>query len=483
MSDPLVLAIDQGTSSTKTIIVDADGSVVARGSAPLALRTPQSGWVEHHADDVIDSVRQAVREAAGQVPSAQIVAVGISNQRESLLLWDRVTGEAISPVLSWQDRRTAALCEQLEHAGHADRVFDISGLPLDPMFSAVKAAWLIDSFDPTRSGRYALGTVDSWLAWKLTGRHVIEMGNASRTSLLDISTGTWSPELLDIFGIPANSLPEVVPSTGTLGSITALDGVLDGTPVTGILGDSHAALFAHAGWRPGVVKVTYGTGTSVMGLAVESEVDGRGLCRTIAWSLPGSQPAVAWEANILSTGATLTWLAGVLGLAPGELADLAASDSGGVALVPAFNGLGAPWWSREAQAVLVGMSLATTREHLARAALDSTVLQVADVLDSFGAAGVEVASLVADGGASDNLSLMGRQAGLVGHPIQVSAEPGLSAMGAAHIAGLGVGLWSLDDLSRLPREYVSVLPVLTDPERTALLAQWHRALDLATSSL
>ena len=477
MSSPLILAIDQGTSSTKAIVVDEAGTVIARGSAPLALRTPQPGWVEHEADAVVASAREAVAVACGGLSAADIAAVGISNQRESLVLWDRHTGDAVSPVVSWQDRRTTALCGQLEAAGHSARVREISGLPLDPMFSAVKAAWLIDSFDPGRTGRYALGTVDSWLTWRLTGEHIIDMGNASRTSLLDLTTGDWSEELLQIFGIPRASLPTVVHSAGRLGYVHGLAGVADGTPLTGILGDSHAALFAHAGWRPGTVKATYGTGTSVMGLVVDRQAQSTGLCRTIAWSLPGEEPALAWEANILSTGATLTWLAGVLGVSPGDLAQEAAGDSGGVALVPAFNGLGAPWWSRDAEAVMMGMSLATTRAHLARAALDSTILQVADVLDGFADAGVEVTSLVADGGASDNIALMSRQAGLVGHPLHVSDDPGLSALGAAHIAGVGADIWSLDDLDARPRSYTTVLPGLTDDERLTLLHQWQRALD------
>ena len=477
MTSPLIVAIDQGTSSTKVIVVDSDGAVVARGSAPLALLTPRPGWVEHRAVDIIASAHAAVAEAVRGLDSSRVVAVGISNQRESLVLWDRTTGEAVSPVVSWQDRRTVDLCEELLAAGHGLRVREVSGLPLDPMFSAAKAAWLIGEYDARRSGRYALGTVDSWLAWSLTGEHIADAGNASRTSLLDVDAGHWSQEMLDLFGVPGASMPRIVDSVGPLGQVRGLPGIADGTPLTSILGDSHAALFAHAGWRAGVVKATYGTGSSVMGLASGDTTTSTGLCRTIAWKLPGEAPAVAWEANILSTGATLAWLAALVGQAPGALASIAESDSGGVVLVPAFNGLAAPWWTPDAQAVLVGMSLATTRGHLARAALDSTILQVADVVDAFAEAGVSVAELVADGGASDNLDLMARQAGLLGQPVRVSAEPGLSALGAAHAAGLGAGLWSLRDLDAMPRPYDRVAPGLDAAQAGALRQLWRDALN------
>ena len=477
MTSPLILAIDQGTSSTKVIVVDSSGAVVAHGSAPLALRTPQPGWVEHEAGDIIASVHAAVAEACATIDSSRIAAVGISNQRESLVLWDRITGKAISPVVSWQDRRTTELCEDLLASGHGPRVRAISGLPLDPMFSAAKAAWLIREYADDGTVDQALGTVDSWLAWCLTGEHVIEAGNASRTSLVDLSTGDWSGELLGIFGIPASVLPRIVDSVGSVGLVRDLPGVPDGTPLSGILGDSHAALFAHAGWRPGVIKATYGTGSSVMALTGDAAVDSEGLCRTIAWRLPGDAAAVAWEANILSTGATLQWLATVLNRPAAELAAHAARDSGGVVLVPAFNGLGAPWWSRDAQAIMVGMSLATGAAELSRAALDSTILQVADVVDCMVDVGVPASGLVADGGASDNLDLMGRQAGILGLPIQVSANPGLSALGAAYAAGVGAGIWSMTDLESMPREYINVEPSLDEQERRTLTTRWRAALD------
>src|SRR4051794_28067254 len=300
MSSPdHILAIDQGTSATKAVLVDAGGAIVARASAPVGLLTPRPGWVEQDANAIWASVQAAVADCVGD---RRVAAVGLSTQRESLLLWDRATGRPRGPMLSWQDQRTVADCARLHE--HGEQVRALSGLYLDPMFSATKARWLLDAYG--RTG-VCLGTVDSYLLYKLGGGHIIEAGNAARTQLLDVHERDWSPALLEIFGVPRDVLPDVVASTGPFPGVRDLAPLADGTPVYAVMGDSHSALFAHAGWRPGQVKATYGTGSSVMSLGDPTAWQTSGPCLTIAWD--DGNVAHAYEGNIRSTGATLTWLA------------------------------------------------------------------------------------------------------------------------------------------------------------------------------
>lgn len=468
----VVVALDCGTSSTKAIAVDSNGALIARASAPLALQTPQPGWVEHRAEDVVASVDRAIAGITQQVDPITIAAVGLSNQRESLVMWNRSTGEAISPVVSWQDRRATGVAQQLAAAGQADRVRAVSGLPLDPMFSAVKATWMFDHFDADRSEDLALGTVDSWLVHALCSEHITEPGNASRTSLLDIATGQWSPELLDIFDIPHSALAEIGASARDDLMIT--HGPLAGIPLSGLAGDSHAALFAHRGWAPGTAKVTLGTGASVM-VAVDADVDSPDVCRTIGWQLPGEEPTRALEANILSAGATVAWLANTLALSPSELA-AEARDETDVVIVPAFDGLGAPWWDPEASAVIENLSLSTTRGDLARAALDSVAQQIADVTDAFSAAGVDVTNLIADGSMVENHSLVESIAVASGLVLDVSRSPEASALGAADLAGLGIGMWSKADLEARDRGYRRVEVSALPDEGLLKRAQWRASV-------
>ncbi len=483
MPEQFVLAIDQGTSSTKVIAVALDGSVIARGSAPLSLITPRPGWVEQDPHEVIESVRGALIDLGRHVDLSAARSIGISNQRESLLLWDRESGNPISPVISWQDRRTTDLVVELAWA--AEDVRRISGLPLDPMFSALKARWLLDAYDPGRerslAGEIVLGTIDAWLLFALTGELGIESGNASRTSLVDLSTGDWSPRLLEIFGIPRSVLPRINDSVGCVGRVRDFAPLSDGVPVSGILGDSHAALFSHAGWLAGVAKATYGTGSSVMAVAGGTATGDSGLCRTIAWRLPGESPTIAWEANILAAGATIAWLADILGCTPAGLAAEAADSSEGVVIVPAFNGLAAPWWDTDAQALLSGLSLSTGRAQLARAALDSVILQVNDVIAEMRDAECAPTRLIADGGISANGSIMERQSALCDLTVAVSPVAEASALGAAHAAGLGERIWSLGELESLPREYVEYSGDCSPELRSSLLHEWHQALALAQS--
>jgi glycerol kinase len=427
MPDDLVLAIDQGTSSTKCLLVGADGQIVRSASAPVPIRYPRPGWVEQDAGEILDSVLTAAADCLADMPRGAVRAVGFSTQRESAVVWDRRTGRPAGPVLGWQDQRTRDYCDGLQEKGHADRVRAVSGLPLDPMFSAAKLRWLLD-----RTPDAAVGTVDSWLLYALTGSHQIEVGNASRTQLLDVRAGAWSPELLDLFGIPSAALPSITPSAGSLGMIGERGGVLAGLPITAVLGDSHAALYAHGASAEGGIKVTYGTGSSVMRLGA---VAGDAVCLTVAWN-----DRLAAEGNIRSSGATVAWLADLLGVSAeqiGRMAATAASD--GVHLVPAFGGLAAPWWDDAAVGLISGLTLGTRPPQLARAAIESIAHQVTDVVDAMGGA----ARLLADGGASENDTLMQIQADLAGVPVRRARAANLSALGAAFLAG-GRAEWSLD---------------------------------------
>ncbi|HWT26113.1 MAG TPA: FGGY family carbohydrate kinase [Solirubrobacteraceae bacterium] len=465
-----VLAIDQGTSGTKAVLVDSSGAIVARAGAPVALGTPRPGWVEQDAREIWASVRAAVAACLEGRDAARVAAAGLSTQRESLVLWDRATGEPLGPMLSWQDQRTVDDAARLRD--HGEQVLAVSGLPLDPMFSALKARWLLD-----HHGRrnVCLGTVDSFLLWRLGGGHVIEAGNAARTQLLDVREGAWSPALLELFGVPEAVLPEVVPSTGPFPAVRDLPPLRDGTPVCAVMGDSHAALFAHAGWRPGQVKATYGTGSSIMSLGDPAAWTPGGLCLTIAWD-DGGGPAHAFEGNIRSSGATLTWLAGLFGTTPAALAGEAAASSDGVHLVPAFGGLGAPWWDDRAVGLISGLTFATRRPHVARAALESIAFQVEDTVAAIEALTGPVQTLLADGGPTANRTLMQLQADTGGRVVARSLAAELSALGAAHLAGRAAGVWSPDDLEALDRPRERYDPAEPRDSRHARVAAWHAAL-------
>lgn len=474
MAADLILAIDQGTSATKAILVDSSGAVVAKSAVPVGEAHPRPGWVEQSADEIRDSVVVAVDTCLAQVPAGKAVAAGVSNQRESLVLWERASGIPAGPMISWQDQRTAEECRRLADAN--DAVYQISGLPLDPMFSALKAKWLLDRHDPDRSrsasGELCLGTVDSWLLSSPGGRHIVEAGNASRTQLMDIGRCAWDERLLKLFDVPLEVLPEIVPSTA---DFPVLPGI--SAPVLAVLADSHAALFAHAGWLPGQVKATYGTGSSVMGLAGAVDTTG-GVCRTIAWDLDA--PAYALEGNVRATGATLVWLAEVFGTTPEAIAEQATdAESQGVHIVPAFNGLGAPWWDTAAAGLVSGLSLSTGMPALAKAALESIAFQIEDVVAAVEAGTGRIETVLADGGPTTNSALMQLQADISGRQVQAAATSELSALGAAYLAGMRIGWWSLADLELLPRERTTYKPRGEPDWRAARLAGWHAAVGAA----
>jgi len=464
----LIIAIDQGTSATKALAIDTTGAVVTRASAPVAASYPNPGWVEQDAAAIWTSVREAVAGCLDQVPGAPVVALALCNQRESMLLWDRRTGEPVAPMLSWQDGRTSEIVARRHTPKTAAWVRARSGLPMDPMFSAAKGCWLLDHHDPdrkrSRAGQVCLGTIDTYLMNRLGAGAITEAGNASRTQLLDIRRATWDADLLRLFDVPLAAMPELVPSIGPRGDGAALHPRLAGVRVHAVLGDSHAALFGHGAFRPGDVKATLGTGSSVMALAAAPAAEQSGICSTIAWDL-GAGPSWALEGNIRSAGATVKWLADVLQVTPDELARLASDHGeqvGGAVLVPAFGGLGAPWWDPHAVGLIAGITLGTSRADLMHAAIDSIAHQVVDVVEAMDRCVNGITRLRVDGGATRNLHLRALLAGYLGRPVVHLDEPDVSALGAGHMAGLSLGLWNLDGLGKLPRRVIeSVLDLPT----------------------
>ncbi|MGY4858190.1 FGGY family carbohydrate kinase [Cryobacterium sp. AP23] len=468
---PVVVAIDQGTSSTKVVIVDAAGAIVASATVPVGQAHPHPGWVQQDAEEIFESVTRGLAEATAGL-SDRVVAVGLSSQRESALAWDRATGQALGPLLGWQDRRTSDAAGALTAAGHGPLVQTITGLPIDPMFSALKLAWLLDTVDPDRSrsraGEICLGTVDSWLLFRLTGEHRIEAGNASRTQLLNLDTLDWDDRLLALFTIPRAALPAIVASTSPSAEITGVSSLPEHTRVLAVMADSHAALYAHGVRGPGEVKVTYGTGSSIMGLVDGSAADAQaaaGLVRTIAWQTDTT--SYAFEGNILSTGSTMVWLAGLLGSTPAALFALAetAPADHGIDLVPAFSGLGAPWWDENAHAVIVGLGLGTGAADLARAAAESIPLQIEDVLAAADAGGARIDRIRVDGGPSGNDWLMQAQADLSHRDVIRPDVAALSALGVAYLAGVQAGIWTDADVLALPRQATTFTPRL-DPDQS-----------------
>ncbi|UFS58545.1 FGGY family carbohydrate kinase [Subtercola endophyticus] len=516
VSRDVVIAIDQGTSSTKAIALDRTGRVIASASVPLDQSHPEPGWVEQDARQLLASVHQALADigaalaaaaasearpgesghdagASGEARTAgnRVAALALSNQRESALIWSTVTGEPLGPVLGWQDRRTIAAAQDIAAAGYGDRVREITGLPLDPMFSALKFAWLLDEVDPNRSrsraGEIALGTVDAFLLFTLTGEHRIELGNASRTQLLDLATLEWSPELLSLFRIPREALPRIAASNEPSAPVRGVDALPFGTRFHAVLGDSHAALFGHGAREPGAVKVTLGTGSSIMGLLPSPAAPSpaaAGLVTTVAWGAPDAR--LAFEGNILSSGSTVTWLADLFGITPADVFSLAATTplapDDGVDLVPAFAGLGAPWWDESARAVITGFDLGAGREQLARAAVESIVLQVEDVLSAAEASRDRFDTIVIDGGPAANDDLAQLLADLTQRRVERPSVAGLSALGAAHLAGIAAGVFTDEEVLAFDRGSTTFVPQVSAAHAASRRARWLDAVGLARSS-
>jgi glycerol kinase len=488
---PCVLAIDQGTTNSKAVLVDSRGAVLATASAPVGITHPAPGWVEQDAEDLWNSVIRAVDECLGRVSPAVPLAVAVTNQRESVVAWSRRTGRPLGPVLGWQDSRTAQQCSELVELGVDQLVRRRTGLSIDPMFSAPKMRWLLDA--AVRQGadpaEVCLGTVDSWLVWRLTGGAVFaaEAGNAARTLLFDLAELDWHSELTDVFGVLRSCLGEVRPSDAGFGSTVVAGRLPAGLPIAAVLPDSSAALYAHGAMASGVAKVTYGTGSSVMTRSLEATSAPDGISMTLAWLTAGA-PAFAFEGNILATGTALDWMASVLGAPPGVaggdyLSQLATSvtDAGGVVLVPAFSGLGAPHWDRRATGLLTGLTASTSPAQLARAALDAVAHQVVDVIEAMEAgAAVHIGLLHADGGASASRLLMQTQADLLGRPVIVAPHSEASAVGAALMAARRCGF--ADGISAASDLPAAMEPRLPEAARTRARAAWQSALRRARAA-
>lgn len=440
-----VLAIDQGTSSTKALLVDGAGAVVARGSAPVAASYPRPGWVEQDATEIWESVVTAVDRCLAAGGGVEPSAIAVTNQRESAVVWHRADGAPAGPVIGWQDSRTAAECERLIADGHGQLIAERTGLAVDPMFSATKLRRLLEDapggLDAAQRGALCAGTIDAWLVFRLTGGAVFacEAGNASRTQLMDLRAITWDPELLDLFGVPAACLPEIRRSDGGFGVTVAVGSLPASLPIAAVLADSHAALYGNGCFAPGAGKATYGTGSSVMTPVDAVEPAPDGVAQTLAWLT--DRPIWALEGNIIASGAALDWMAQMLGAGDGTALDALAStvdSSDGVFFVPAFAGLGAPYWDRSAEGTIVGLTRGTTQGHLARAALEAVGHQICDVLEAMDAAGGHVDVLYADGGASASPGVMQHQADLSGRTVLARDIAEMSALGVAQLAGAPV---------------------------------------------
>ncbi len=481
----VVIAIDAGTTGVRSIAFGEDGRPIGSVYREFPQYFPQPGWVEHDALEIWDAVVGTLAELVGTLEEP-IAAIGITDQRETVVVWNRSTDEPLHRAIVWQDRRTAERCAELADAGHLDMVRATTGLVLDPYFSGSKLEWLLQNGHVEVDDDTAFGTVDSWLVWKLTGgaAHVTDTTNASRTLLYDIGALEWSEDMLELFSVPASMMPEVRPSSGRFG-VTA-DGlpVPSGIPISGIAGDQQAALFGQACFATGAAKNTYGTGSFILMNVGSSKPDPvEGLLTTVGWTLADGSTTYALEGAVFVTGAAIQWLRDGLGIIDeaAEIGPLAASvdSSDDVFLVPAFTGLGSPWWDPHARGTIVGLTRGTTRAHLARATVESMALQSRDVIDAMASAGgVSVESLRVDGGASVMELLLQIQADQIGVPVHRSAITETTALGSAYLAGVAEGVWSgTDEVAAAWQADAVVHPNADRDAADALHARWLQAVD------
>jgi glycerol kinase len=485
-----ILALDQGTTSSRAIVFDHDGAIRAVAQKEFTQIFPSAGWVEHDPQEIWASQIGVAVEALGRahVRPKDLAAVGITNQRETTIVWDRETGEAVHNAIVWQDRRTADYCERLKAEGAGDTIQAKTGLLVDAYFSASKIRWILDNVPGARAradaGKLAFGTVDTWLVWKLTNhtRHLTDVSNASRTMLFNIHTMQWDDELLRLFGIPASMLPDVRSSSEVYGEVSTTLGI-ENVPIAGIAGDQQAALFGQMCREPGMSKNTYGTGCFLLqNIGTRPTRSHQQLVTTVAWQI-GGRTEYALEGSVFIGGAVVQWIRDGLGFVrtAADIEPLAASvpDNGGVYLVPAFAGLGAPHWDPYARGTIVGITRGTTSGHIARAALESIAYQVSDLLDAMAAdAGIALTELRVDGGAATNNMLMQFQADLLGVPVVRPAVTETTALGAAYLAGLAVGYWpSVDAITGQWKVDRRFEPGMPRAAAAALRERWTSALE------
>jgi glycerol kinase len=477
----VILAIDQGTTGTTCLVFDGEGRLAGRAYSEFEQHFPRPGWVEHDAGEIWE-VTRAVAVAAiadAGIEGRELEAIGITNQRETVVAWDPASGEPIHRALVWQDRRTAERCDELRAAGHETLVRERTGLTIDPYFSATKVEWLAANAEGAE--RAVFGTIDSWLLFKLTGRHVTDYSNASRTMLFDIRTLAWDPELCELLGVDPARLPQPLPSAHVFATTTEFGGEV---PVAGIAGDQQAALFGQACHGPGMAKNTYGTGSFVLlNTGAEAPAPPDGLLTTVAWGI-GDEVAYALEASIFVTGAAVQWLRDGLGIIDeaAQTEALAASlhSNDGVYFVPALTGLGSPHWDPYARGTIVGLTRGSGRAHLARAALEAIAYQTVDAVRAQEAAsGKRLELLKADGGAVVNAWLMQFQADVLGAPVVVPEIAETTALGAAYLAGIATGRWTIEQVGEMWREAARYEPRMGAEERESLQAEWARALERA----
>lgn len=491
MTEKYILAIDQGTTGTTVALVNSRGELYASSYREITQFYPNPGWVEHDPEEILESVFACLREVieASKISLKNVVSIGITNQRETTLMWDRKSGIPIYKAIVWQCRRTTDICQELIGTPKAKTITRVTGLSIDPYFSATKIRWILDSvpgaYNRAKDGDLAFGTVDTWIIWNMTNgkNHVTDVTNASRTMLFDLNTLEWSKQILDIFDIPVELLPEICDSDAQFGLCEADILGQFKLPISGVLGDQHASMFGQACFSVGSVKCTYGTGAFLlMNTGKDIKISDRGLLSTLAWKVKG-EVEYALEGSVFSAGATVQWLRDGLGLieSSSEVEVLARSvqDSGGTYLVPAFTGLGAPHWDMNARATMVGMTRGTNKGHIARAALEAISYQCQEVLKIMQEdSDYEISELKVDGGATSNELLMQMQADISNLRVNRSRVQETTVLGAAFVAGMGAGFWnSKSDISAIWDSQGVYTPLMADEERTEKLSFWAKAVE------